>query len=233
VKSALRSVIRLTTDLSFPPGCVHYGADGNVFCQNYERESRRLRLTELCRRCALPSAQDPCEACFLEPPPLDRAIHDAVTTFKYKDIRALAPLLGQLLADALPKSTRRSVDMIVPVPMSRSRLRHRGYNQSELLAQHLSAVPEDAHVPLESHILIRHTDSGSQANAQSHSERAANMNGAFEVPGEFSDEVTELRILLIDDLITTGSTLNACANVLKEAGTDWLGALFWQWSCSR
>lgn len=184
----------------------------------------------MCRKCALPSVQDTCEACFLEPPPLDQtfaafafdsAIHDAVTAFKYSDIRALAPRLGRLLADALPESTRLSLDVIVPVPMSRSRLRQRGYNQSELLARQVSHIPGSVPVPLETGLLIRHRDSTPQVSTQSLAERAANMIGAFEVAGLVSD----MRILLVDDVMTTGSTLNACAHALKEAGADWVGAL--------
>ena len=227
VKSAIRSAIRASTNLLFPPRCVHCGADGNLFCQTCVADSIRLMPSEMCRRCALPSAQNTCEACFLEQPALNRAIaayafdpaiRDAVTSFKYNDIRALAPRLARLLVEALPESVRNTIDVLVPVPMSRSRLRHRGYNQSELLAMRVSQI---ADVPLETHTLTRLRDSGSQAGAQSLSERTENMIDAFEVSGE----VAGWRVLLIDDVMTTGSTLNACAKALKEAGADWVGAL--------
>ena len=240
MKLALRSAIRLTADLLFPPRCVHCGSDGNLFCQACESESTRLRPGEVCRRCALPfgqagqaarAAQGTCEACFLDPPALDRAIAayafdhavpDAITAFKYNDIRALATRLGRLLAEALPDPARGSVDVLVPVPMSRSRLRVRGYNQSELLARQVSHI---ASLPLETGLLVRRRDSGPQDNAQSHSERAANMAGAFEVAGGAPGGVSGRRVLLIDDVMTTGATLNACARALKESGAEWVGAL--------
>ena len=230
MKSTLRSAIRLTTDLLFPARCVHCGVGGELFCQRCEAGSTRLRLSEVCNRCGLPTAQDTCEACFLASPPLDRvfpafafdpAIRDAVTAFKYNDIRALAPRLGSLLAEALPESTRRSTTVIVPVPISRSRLRHRGYNQSELLARQVSNVPGAVSMPVDSRILIRLRDQGPQVSAQSLYERTANMIGAFEAMGA----VSGMRILLVDDVMTTGSTLNSCASALKEAGADWVGAM--------
>lgn len=176
-------------------------------------------------------AERTCEACFLDPPALDRAIaayaldpaiHDAITAFKYNDIRALATRLGRLLADALPHPARGSVDVLAPVPMSRSRLRARGYNQSELLARQVSHI---ASLPLETWLLVRRRDSGPQATAQSHSERAANVAGAFEVAGDAPGGVSGRRVLLIDDVMTTGATLNACALALKESGAEWVGAL--------
>lgn len=230
VKSTLRYAIRLTADLLFPARCVHCGVDGELFCQKCEADSTRLRLSEVCKRCGLPSAKDTCEACFLDPPSLDRvfpafafdpSIRDAITAFKYNDIRALAPRLGSLLADALPESTHRSTNVIIPVPISRSRLRHRGYNQSELLARQVSDFPEDVSVPVDSKKLVRLRDQGPQANAQSLSERTANMIGTFEAVGA----VSGVRILLVDDVMTSGSTLNACASALKEAGAAWVGAL--------
>jgi ComF family protein len=178
----------------------------------------------------LPTQQDTCEACFLTPPALDRAIaaysfdptiRDAITALKYKDIRALSPRLGRLLADALPATVRDSVDVLIPVPLSRSRLRHRGYNQSELIARQIAKSQDSDSLSVETGLLARTLDSGPQAGVRSQSERAANVIGAFEVTGD----VTDMRILLIDDVMTTGSTLNACAAVLKNAGADWVGAL--------
>ena len=230
MKSALKSAIRLTTDLLFPPRCVHCGNDGDLFCSTCESESTKLQLSEVCRKCALPLnnvGRDVCEVCFIRPPSLDRAIagyafdptiHDAVTSFKYNDIRALAPRLGEMLAQALPASVSESVDVLVPVPVSRARLRSRGYNQSALLAKHVAQAKS---LTVEEKILVRKTDTRPQAGAHSQEERAANVAEAFHATGD----LTDLRILLIDDVMTTGSTLNACAKALKEAGADWVGAL--------
>lgn len=74
---------------------------------------------------------------------------------------------------------------------------------------------------MEPGMLVRRIDNGPQASARSQEQRAANVAGAFEaaVPAD------SLRVLLIDDVMTTGSTLNACATALKDAGADWVGAL--------
>lgn len=227
VKSALLATVRSATDLLFPPRCVHCGADGSLFCDRCVAQTTRLRPNDICRTCALPSRTSTCEVCFAEPPELNRAIaiftyepavREAITAFKYRDIRALAPVLGTLMADALPKSVAESSDLIVPVPVSRDRLRSRGYNQSELLARQITKIKQ---LKLATGLLAR-TDKGQpQARAQNIDERRRNVQGAFEVIGS----VNEKRILLIDDVMTTGSTLNACAAVLKDAGAAWVGAL--------
>lgn len=227
MKLTVASVLRSAADLLFPLRCVHCGADGSLFCEKCERESTRLHPGSLCRKCALPSRIDVCEACFAVPPALDRAIpvfaydpavRDAVSALKYRDIRALAPRLGRLMAETLPEPVRSSVDAVVPVPISRSRLRSRGYNQSELLARQVAGLTGLA---MDTGLLARSNDGPPQAKAASIEERIANVRGAFDVAGD----VTGKRVLLVDDVMTTGSTLNACARALKQAGAEWAGAL--------
>ena len=147
------------------------------------------------------------------------AIRDAVTALKYRDIRVLGPVLGDLMADALPGDViEEPLDALVPVPISRNRIRSRGYNQSELLAK---AISERTHIPVANDLVARRGDSQPQANAQSIEERRSNVQGAFAVTGA----VQEKRVLLIDDVMTTGSTLNACARELTDAGVPWVGSL--------
>ncbi len=231
VKSALLSVVRSATDLLFPPRCVHCGADGSLFCDTCEAASTRLRPSEVCRTCALPARGGTCEKCFDEPPSLNRAvavftyqpeIRDAITALKYRDIRAIAPRLAELMLDAMPDPARSPVDRLVPVPISRSRSRSRGYNQSGLLAKRVSAA---SGIRLSSDLLVRTNDNGPQARSGSIEQRAANVRDAFEVPDDVADKPDGQRILLIDDVMTTGSTLNACATALKDAGAAWVGAL--------
>lgn len=227
VKTTLISAVRTATNLLFPPRCVHCGADGSLFCDTCEAVSTRLRPVETCRTCALPSPTSTCEICFAEPPALNRAvavftyqpeIRDAITALKYKDIRTIASRLGTLMAEALPDPSRTQIDALLPVPVSRSRMRSRGYNQSELLARGIAAIKN---IEIRSDLLVRNVDRGPQARAGSIEERAENVTDAFSVNGN----VDGLRIMLIDDVMTTGATLNSCAKALKYSGASWVGSL--------
>jgi ComF family protein len=163
----------------------------------------------------------------MRPPALDRVVavfnyegpvRGAVYSLKYDDLRAIAPRLAGLMADALPRSVAEGADALVPVPVSGKRLRSRGYNQSALLARHISR--ETGTLVMEA-LLRRVKDTPPQARAESEAERRQNVIGAFEASGQAAG----MRVLLIDDVMTTGSTLNACAATLKNAGAKWVGAL--------
>jgi len=145
--------------------------------------------------------------------PLREAIH----ALKYNGMRVLAEPLGEILADywrlaVFPPS------VIVPVPLHEARLRQRGYNQSLLLARSLAARVS---LPVESHALVRQRNTRCQVEL-SPAERRTNVEGAFRChPGTLAGE----RVLLIDDVLTTGATLEACASALLEAGTKEVWAL--------
>ena len=227
VKSTLTTAIRSAIDLLFPLRCVHCGTDGDLFCSSCESASPRLTIQETCRTCALPSAPSVCESCFANPPALSRAIalftyddqmRDAVAALKYKDIRALAPRLGDILADGLPAPVVNPIDAVVPVPLGRSRLLSRGYNQAELLARQISKQTAIAHRP---DLLHRTHENGTQARSMTIDERADNVRDAF----QSATDVAGMNVLLVDDVMTTGATLNACARALKSAGASSVAAL--------
>ena len=113
---------------------------------------------------------------------------------------------------------RKVPDATVPVPLHRSRLRARGYNQAELLAR-----PVAAHIgaPLRTDLLRRVVDSPSQAGAMNEAERAERVRGVFEA----SPRVEGLHILLVDDVATTGSTINSAAQTLLDAGAWGVSAI--------
>ncbi|MBI4306042.1 MAG: ComF family protein [Chloroflexi bacterium] len=104
------------------------------------------------------------------------------------------------------------------MPMQRSRIRARGYNQAELLARRLGRL---RNIRVEATALRRVTDTPPQARAKSDAERERQVRGAF----AGSDAVTGLRVLLVDDVATTGSTLRECAAALVAAGASEVSAL--------
>jgi ComF family protein len=122
------------------------------------------------------------------------------------------------MAAALPRSVAEGTDAIVPVPVSGKRLRSRGYNQSALLARHIA---RETGIPVMETLLRRVKETPPQARAESEAERRQNVIGAFAASGQAAG----MRVLLVDDVMTTGSTLNACAATLKNAGAKWAGAL--------
>lgn len=128
---------------------------------------------------------------------------------KYRGNWKAGLYLGRLLGQELKHSTFSSCDLIVPVPLHRRRLRQRGYNQSELIARGVSEITE---IPVMSDLIRRFRFQHSQTT-MSRVMRFENMENAF----SFNSTPPDLRnkkILLIDDIITTGATLEACAAVL-------------------
>lgn len=142
--------------------------------------------------------------------PYTETVSEAIRRFKYHQepwrIEGFAPLF-----EARPAP---DVTMIVPVPLHEARLRERGYNQSLLLAR---AAGEVWHLPVRDEVLARIINTRHQVELP-RAQRLTNVAGAFAVPARAKDTVKGARILLVDDVMTTGSTLLACARALHEAG---------------
>jgi ComF family protein len=131
----------------------------------------------------------------------------------------MASLLAQMLAEGLARRPI-DVDLVLPVPLSPSRHRERGYNQSELIAL---AVKRLGHLPAPSpDSLTRVRDTRPQVGLPA-AERLRNLRGAFRC--EAPELVAGRRCLLIDDVMTTGATLEACAEPLAQAGAERVLAL--------
>ncbi|MBI4234330.1 MAG: ComF family protein, partial [Chloroflexi bacterium] len=132
-------------DLVFPPRCVACGWEGAFLCEACLGDATPLPQPH-CRRCARPlGAPGLCAACQSEPSPLEGVlsvyamegpVRPAVYALKYRNLRALAPLLGGLMASHVQREGPRS-EVLAPVPLHPRRLRERGYNQSELLAREM------------------------------------------------------------------------------------------------
>lgn len=138
-------------------------------------------------------------------------VRDAVHALKYDGLRAIVPLLGTMMA-ALPAVSRLEADLIVPVPLHRSRMRSRGYNQAELLAREIGRLTE---LPVDAQALRRVRNTPPQALATDEKGRASQVAGAFAAVGV---KVAGKRVLVVDDVATTCSTLDSCARALKTAG---------------
>jgi ComF family protein len=145
-------------------------------------------------------------AAYFENNPIRPAIH----FLKYRNHKAIAAILGQIMVDVCQKYGLEA-HMIVPVPLHTARLRERGYNQCELLAREVGTL---LNLPVDTNSLqrIRHTKSQMKLGA---TERHQNVIDAFACRDQ---ALLGQTVLLIDDVCTTGSTLDACACALKQAG---------------
>jgi ComF family protein len=137
-------------------------------------------------------------------------LREAVHQFKYRPCRSLGKPLGDWMVDRV--SVLSGIDAVMPVPLHVKRLRQRGFNQALLLAHRMS---ERHRVPLSCDNLVRIRPTRPQVELTG-DERIKNVKGAFALrqPGEVEDR----HVVLIDDVFTTGATMNECAVVLKKAG---------------
>ncbi len=135
------------------------------------------------------------------------AIHD----LKYHNLRAIAPILAGYLVGFVTEMNA-TYDLIVPVPLHPQRQLQRGFNQAELLARRIGMATS---IPVSARSVRRVKKGASQARSGSINERRNNVSGAFICTDA---SVSGKRILLIDDVCTTGATLEACALALRTAG---------------
>lgn len=204
-------------DLLFPLRCSGCGRHGAAFCPACQA---RLEPppARTCHRCGAAAALDLCDGCRGAPSPLDGIvaaalfqppIQPAVHDLKYNGVRDLACPLGEIMAAGWPR-TGLAADVIAPVPLHRARRAERGYNQSGLLAQVLG---ERIGVPVDENLVIRQRATRPQVGL-GQVERRENVAGAFVC----RQPAAGLRVVLVDDVCTTGATLEACAAALKAAG---------------
>lgn len=145
-----------------------------------------------------------------------RPVKGLIRSYKFKSVHMLAGILAQELINMAEHRQLGPYDMVVPVPLHPTRLRKRGYNQAELLAGPLA---EALGVPLRTDVLGRRKKTKQQSKL-SVRKRGANLADAFMAVRD----LTGMRILLVDDVVTTGSTLCACAEALKSAGATSVSA---------
>jgi len=139
-------------------------------------------------------------------------IRKIIHAMKYKGKKDIGTEMGKLYGLRLSESEfMNGIDLLIPVPLHPSRLRKRGYNQSEFIAKGLS---EKTGVPVNLRLLVRSSGSSSQTKRGRY-ERWENVEGLFEVTD--AEKISGKHLLLVDDVITTGSTMEACVNALHDA----------------
>jgi ComF family protein len=176
-----------------------------------------------CATCAavVPASIRQCGACIRKPPPLDACVaalryaypwSGLIVRFKFQAHPGYARTLAQLLRSApWVEPELDQADRVVPMPLSTQRLRQRGFNQSQELARHLA--PDK----LATGLLLRIRDTPAQSTL-GRSQRAHNVRDAFAVEPLRRDELAGSRVVLVDDVMTSGASLFAAATALRHAG---------------
>ena len=181
-----------------------------------------------CRRCALPVAAGivVCGACLAAPPSFDAAFARVdyaypwdrlIPSFKFHAALDLAPVFAEAIVEACAERDAGGAPaVVVPVPLSAARLRERGYNQAWELARRTARRLRCA---ADAHLLLRIRDTPHQL-ALPPEERAGNVRGAFAVEPRRLADVRGRTVAVVDDVMTTGSTLAEIARMLKGAGAE-------------
>lgn len=231
VIAAAITVRGFIADLFFPKSCAGCGREGDFLCESclLAIPEKRTHDCPFCRNitpigttclsCARHHALDLlfAAASFRK----NRVIEEAIHVMKYEFVDEFGAPLGRLLANAVSRSELPLPDMIIPVPLHPWRFRFRGFNQSSLIARSLAEhlVP-DLRIPVREDVLFRTRFTLPQARSHDAKERKENLLGAFS-PTEDRSVRGALRgttVWLIDDVATTGATLEECAKILKGIG---------------
>ena len=204
------SVFSGLLDLLYPPRC--------AFC----RKILNLGESGMCKKCDAKISRtrnggaqngEFFSVC-VSPLYYEGEVRDAILRFKFNDATIHAELFGGFIADCIEENLKGRYDLITWVPLSKKRLKKRGYDQAMLLAMSSALKIDDVAVEL----LYKNTDVPAQSGVGSAEKRRANISGVYSVSDE--ELVRGKRILIIDDIITTGSTLSECAKTLKYSGAE-------------
>ena len=232
--TALRTLWPARAGRSLPSRCALCHAwPSRALCEDCV--ARFAQPRPRCLRCALPltGGQNVCGACLRNPPPLD-ACYAAVSytypwsgliaDFKFHELPGWADLLAELL-HSMPfvEPALEQARWILPMPLSAERLRERGYNQSWELARAL-VRPGGIKPQLDAQLLLRLRHTPPQAGL-SRAERQRNLRDAFAVDPLRLGQLQQARVVLVDDVMTSGASLHAAALALRQAGAAHVTAL--------
>jgi competence protein ComFC len=220
-------------DFFFPPICLGCDKFGEMFCQDCRAkitETEELICPSCLRENATGEVHSKCEgnldgltSCWN----YTGLVKKIIKSIKYRFYYAVVPELISLYCGYLQLLEQKSVKeylaskpLVIPVPLHQKRLNYRGFNQAELIGRNLA---QNLKLPFSTKILNRHRYTQPQAGLK-RKERLINLTGAFSVSVEVSSlpdlPLENRNILLIDDVWTTGSTMQNCAGVLKELGAE-------------
>jgi len=197
----------LLADVLFPKKC--------VFCRSFLKKDEK----DICASCrgslpytGLRSVETTSLSDMIAPLYYRGAVRDAVKRLKFRNLPGYATCFGAMLAEAVREKYARRYDLISWVPVSKKRRAKRGYDQAMLLAMAMAIELGDVAVET----LVKTVDVPAQSGITDAAQRRANVLGVYQ-PSD-RELVAGKRVLLVDDVLTTGATMSECASVLKAAG---------------
>jgi ComF family protein len=236
VASGATVVVQGVVAVLFPSDCRLCGAPLTNISRLPVCESCLLAMTPIagatCEVCgeglAARGASEPvCAACVETKPYFAKAasygayegeLRELIHLLKYEQVESAAGVLGQMLAEAIEKLELNTDSvLVVPVPLHRSKRRQRGFNQAELILRAALRQKPLPNAELAADVLQRTRSTLSQIGL-TRSQRAENIRGAFQV--KYLNRVEGREVLLVDDVLTTGTTANECARILHKAGAQ-------------
>ena len=146
----------------------------------------------------------------------DHAIKRAIWLLKYRGVKQMAEPLAELVKQRVSGKIRLKDPLIIPVPVSRRRLRQRGYNQAEIIAKHFQSSRGCLDGVVAANILYKKIHTESQVSARDREKRLGNVIGSFEVKN--AERIKGRNVILLDDVYTTGATMREAMRALRQAG---------------
>lgn len=199
----MKKIIHSILNFLFPQKCFSCGEKNEVLCREC---LAKIDMPSLPKEGNLYSSADYG----------DEIVKKAIWMLKYRKVKQLAEPLAELMHQRLPRVALGAKDypwQIIPIPLSKKRLEERGYNQAELIANHLS---QKISAPVISDTLVKTKDTSAQVAVKNRSERLKNLDGAFSIKNP--EKIFGKNIILIDDVSTTGATIREAQKILKKSG---------------
>ncbi|MBI3952397.1 MAG: ComF family protein [Candidatus Doudnabacteria bacterium] len=222
VNSFLKTLGQSTIDLVFPISCVVCGKEGFFLCQNCLEKLPKVPHQK-CIVCQLPSAfgkthpdcttRNTVDGLVCALPYSNQDVDNLIGIFKYKFVSDLAESLGRIISDeivSLNLSDYFSEFTIIPIPLHKNRFAWRGFNQAQLLSK---IVADRLNLPIDENLVSRAKNTKPQIKL-TRDERKRNLENAFAI--KTSEAAAGKKFLLVDDVVTSGATMNEIAKLLKK-----------------
>ena len=219
----------ITLNILFPISCLSCKKDDEWICDECLNKIplKKEQVCPICQKKITPDGRV-CFSCnkkfqidgvFIASNYNNNLISRSVHYYKYRFIQDLSTPLGKILRKAILSSGLSVPDIIIPVPLHKKRLRWRGFNQAELLANYLSQnLTLGFEIPIASDIILRKKYTPPQMKIKNICQRKENIQNAFAINVNKKFSIKNKRILLVDDIAATGATLFECAKTLKKSG---------------
>ena len=227
MRSHIKKIAAIILDALFPSQCASCKKEGSFLCAEcFEKHTHSGNwYCPHCKKRIPPATDTHCSTNCKKHSKIDAvfsigyyanpALRELLHIYKFSSVAEIGALLGKKLATELANNNAciTTDTLVIPVPLHKKRLRSRGFNQAEVLARHIA---EALNLPLLTNILIKTKRTPPQSGIDDHEKRRDNVAGVFTV---IKPELIQKKdILLVDDIFTSGATMNECASVLKAAG---------------